>query len=153
MSSVSPTNQDLSIGTTFSQIKSRVPVPLRLLFTILHWKPLYVCPIWWDPPHKSWVWIVFRCTTFWILNPGSDSLNQDSVDENPNKIGHNLHIDMDRFLEDVYTFLWILSMIASSSKEGVNWNSSSSEPIIHTHINWQQNKFRTLLKGLLHQIC
>jgi len=30
MSSVSPTNQDLSNDTTFSQIKSRVPVPLRL---------------------------------------------------------------------------------------------------------------------------
>ena len=29
MSSVSPTNQDLSNDTTFSQIKSRVPVPLR----------------------------------------------------------------------------------------------------------------------------
>ena len=28
MSSVSPTNQDLSNDTTFSQIKSRVPVPL-----------------------------------------------------------------------------------------------------------------------------
>ena len=31
MSSVSPTNQDLSNDTTFSQIKSRVPVPLRAL--------------------------------------------------------------------------------------------------------------------------
>ena len=30
MSSVSPTNQDLSNDTTFSQIKSRVPVPLRM---------------------------------------------------------------------------------------------------------------------------
>ena len=29
MSSVSPTNQDLSNDTTFSQIKSRVPVPLK----------------------------------------------------------------------------------------------------------------------------
>jgi len=29
MSSVSPTNQDLSNDNTFSQIKSHVPVPLR----------------------------------------------------------------------------------------------------------------------------
>ena len=29
MLSVSPTNQDLSNDTTFSQIKSHVPVPLR----------------------------------------------------------------------------------------------------------------------------
>ena len=32
MSSVSPTNQDLSNYTTFSQIKSRVPVPLKGIF-------------------------------------------------------------------------------------------------------------------------
>ena len=31
MSSVSPTNQDLSNDTTFGQIKSRVPVPLKVL--------------------------------------------------------------------------------------------------------------------------
>ena len=31
MSSVSPTNQDLSNDTTFSQIKSRVPVHLKML--------------------------------------------------------------------------------------------------------------------------
>ena len=30
MPSVSPTHQDLSNDTTFSQIKSRVPVPLRM---------------------------------------------------------------------------------------------------------------------------
>jgi len=33
MSPVSPTNQDLSNDTTFSQIKSRVPVPLRAIGT------------------------------------------------------------------------------------------------------------------------
>ena len=34
MSSVSPTNQDLSNDTTFSQIKSRVPVPLTSMRTM-----------------------------------------------------------------------------------------------------------------------
>jgi hypothetical protein len=31
MSSVSPTNQDLSNDTTLTQIKSRVPVPLSVI--------------------------------------------------------------------------------------------------------------------------
>ena len=35
MSSVSPTNQDLSYDTTFSQIKSRVPVPLRSIYIFM----------------------------------------------------------------------------------------------------------------------
>ena len=34
MSSVSPTNQDLTNDTTFSQIKSRVPVPLSRYRTV-----------------------------------------------------------------------------------------------------------------------
>ena len=34
MLSVSPTNQDLSNDTTFSQIKSRVPVPLSPAFFV-----------------------------------------------------------------------------------------------------------------------
>ena len=37
MSSVNPTNQDLSNDTTFSQIKSRVPVPLRTVCSVCVW--------------------------------------------------------------------------------------------------------------------
>ncbi len=49
MSSVSPTNQDLSIDTTFSQIKSRVPVPLtgkvEPFFMFLHPLDSFVVPL------------------------------------------------------------------------------------------------------------
>jgi len=41
MSSVSPTNQDLSNDTTFSKIKSRVPVPLNCVKKLKNDSPNY----------------------------------------------------------------------------------------------------------------
>ena len=42
-SSVSPTNQDLSNDTTFSQIKSRIPVPLMILTNLLNILRTVIC--------------------------------------------------------------------------------------------------------------
>ena len=42
---MSPTHQDLSNDTTFSQIKSRVPVPLNEDTNLGFWPPLFVFPV------------------------------------------------------------------------------------------------------------
>ena len=70
MSSVSPTHQDLSNYATFSQIKSRVPVPLNMTFK-QHFEVFKLAPIW-EYEHPL-IWasdfrtvIFYYCDTFRI---------------------------------------------------------------------------------------